>query len=421
MRTRSRTVALTILGAAAFTVAGCRDEQVEAQAFPDLASCQAAAVNGGLVTADQCSQAFAEAEALHVEAAPRYDSLAVCEEQHGAGNCGSEDQQVSQGGSGSIFMPLLAGYLIGSMLGRAGGGMAASQPMYRNAQGGFHQRRRHHQFRQQCRACVDVVAELHAARDDRGTGADDAGHGRVARRVRRVQRGAQHRRLRPGRRVRDRRTTGIRCGTGQPRSAGSPWAGRQDPTHPCRNQIAARAFALSSPTMPSARQEIRMKALTPLAALLIGLGGAAGAQDITVSSKIDTEGGLLGNMILLALQDAGLPVQDRLQLGGTPIMRDAITSGQIDIYPEYTANGAFFFNEADSDVWKDAEAGYKRVAELDLEQNDIVWLQPSPANNTWAIAPAPGSSRPKRPADHDPDGRMDRGGGDVCWRHRPNS
>ncbi len=60
MRTRSRTVALTILGAAAFTVAGCRDEQVEAQAFPDLASCQAAAVNGGLVTADQCSQAFAE-------------------------------------------------------------------------------------------------------------------------------------------------------------------------------------------------------------------------------------------------------------------------------------------------------------------------------------------------------------------------
>lgn len=129
-----------------------------------------------------------------------------------------------------------------------------------------------------------------------------------------------------------------------------------------------------------------MKALTPLAALLIGLGGAAGAQDITVSSKIDTEGGLLGSMILLALQDAGLPVQDRLQLGGTPIMRDAITSGQIDIYPEYTANGAFFFNEADSDVWKDAEAGYKRVAELDLEQNGIVWLQPSPANNTWAIA-----------------------------------
>ncbi|TJZ92532.1 ABC transporter substrate-binding protein [Paracoccus gahaiensis] len=129
-----------------------------------------------------------------------------------------------------------------------------------------------------------------------------------------------------------------------------------------------------------------MKAITPLAALLIGLGSAASAQDITVSSKIDTEGGLLGNMILMALQAADLPVQDRLQLGGTPIMRDAITSGQIDIYPEYTANGAFFFNEGDSEVWKDPQAGFDRVSELDMEQNQIVWLTPSPANNTWAIA-----------------------------------
>lgn len=138
MRKRSRTVALTILGAASFAVAGCREEQVEAQAFPDLASCQAAAADGGLFTPDQCNQAFAEAETLHVESAPRYESLQVCEEQHGEGNCGSEQEQVSNGGgSGSIFMPLLAGYLIGNMLGRAGGGMSAAQPMYRNASGGF--------------------------------------------------------------------------------------------------------------------------------------------------------------------------------------------------------------------------------------------------------------------------------------------
>ena len=130
-----------------------------------------------------------------------------------------------------------------------------------------------------------------------------------------------------------------------------------------------------------------MRKITTIAlAVLAGLASPAAARDIVVSSKIDTEGGLLGNMILLALQDAGLPVQDRLQLGGTPIMRDAIVAGQIDIYPEYTANGAFFFNEADSNVWKDAAQGYARVAELDREQNDIIWLTPSPANNTWAIA-----------------------------------
>lgn len=129
-----------------------------------------------------------------------------------------------------------------------------------------------------------------------------------------------------------------------------------------------------------------MSRVAPLVAALLMAATPLAAQDIVVSSKIDTEGGLLGNMILLALRDAGLPVQDRLQLGGTPIMRDAIVAGQIDIYPEYTANGAFFFNEADSNVWKDAAQGYARVAELDREQNDIVWLTPSPANNTWAIA-----------------------------------
>lgn len=129
-----------------------------------------------------------------------------------------------------------------------------------------------------------------------------------------------------------------------------------------------------------------MSRFAPFVATLLMAASPVVAQDIVVSSKIDTEGGLLGNIILMALQDAGLPVQDRLQLGGTPILRDAIVAGQVDIYPEYTANGAFFFNEGDSVVWKDAAQGHARVAELDKAQNDIVWLTPAPANNTWAIA-----------------------------------
>lgn len=126
---------------------------------------------------------------------------------------------------------------------------------------------------------------------------------------------------------------------------------------------------------------------TALLALSLGLAATgASARDIVVSSKIDTEGGLLGNMVLLALENAGMPVRDKLQLGGTPIVRDAITSGQIDIYPEYTANAAFFHNEADSGIWKDAAAAYARAAELDKAGNDLIWLTPAPANNTWAIA-----------------------------------
>ena len=108
--------------------------------------------------------------------------------------------------------------------------------------------------------------------------------------------------------------------------------------------------------------------------------------DIVVSSKIDTEGGLLGNVIALALEDAGLPVERRLQLGGTQVVREALLADQIDIYPEYTGNAAFFFNEADSPIWKDAKAAYERAAELDAEKNQLTWLQSAPANNTWAIA-----------------------------------
>lgn len=112
----------------------------------------------------------------------------------------------------------------------------------------------------------------------------------------------------------------------------------------------------------------------------------AAQADIVVSSKIDTEGGLLGNVIAQALESAGLPVERRLQLGGTQVVREALLANQIDIYPEYTGNAAFFFNEADQDIWNDADAGYARAAKLDGEQNDVVWLTPAPANNTWAIA-----------------------------------
>jgi osmoprotectant transport system substrate-binding protein len=108
--------------------------------------------------------------------------------------------------------------------------------------------------------------------------------------------------------------------------------------------------------------------------------------DVVVSSKIDTEGGVLGNIILSVLNANGIKTTDRVQLGATPVMRKAITSGEIDIYPEYTGNGAFFFEKADDPAWKDAAKAYEAVKTLDYDANKIVWLTPSPANNTWAVA-----------------------------------
>src|SRR5262245_50061290 len=86
---------------------------------------------------------------------------------------------------------------------------------------------------------------------------------------------------------------------------------------------------------------LRNKLLGAVLALAV-TAGTANAQ-IVVSSKIDTEGGVLGNIILLMFNANGIAATDRLQLGGTPVMRKAIMAGEIDIYPEYTGNGAFFF------------------------------------------------------------------------------
>ncbi|MBI4296047.1 MAG: ABC transporter substrate-binding protein [Chloroflexi bacterium] len=125
------------------------------------------------------------------------------------------------------------------------------------------------------------------------------------------------------------------------------------------------------------------------AVLLTGCGGGARTQTkgpIVVGSKIDTEGALLSQMIILKLRDSGFQVTDKSRFGPTSVVRKALTSGEIDIYPEYTGNGAFFFNEAESEVWKSAQQGYERVKKLDKDTNKIVWLQPAPANNTWAIA-----------------------------------
>ncbi|KKB11664.1 hypothetical protein VE25_11800 [Devosia geojensis] len=123
-----------------------------------------------------------------------------------------------------------------------------------------------------------------------------------------------------------------------------------------------------------------------LGAAALALTATAAQAQVVVSSKIDTEGGVLGNIILQVLESNDIPVEDRIQLGGTPIVREAITAGEIDIYPEYTGNAAFFFEMADDPLWNNAETAYEEAKTLDYEANKIVWLTPSPANNTWAVA-----------------------------------
>jgi osmoprotectant transport system substrate-binding protein len=159
--------------------------------------------------------------------------------------------------------------------------------------------------------------------------------------------------------------------------------------------VAARTSAAERWLMPGSRDQGRhnrdQKERTMLRTIAIAttlatlVAGGASAANVVVSSKIDTEGTLLGNLIVLSLNANGIQTQDRIALGTTPVMRKAITAGEIDIYPEYTGNAGFFFNKADDAAWKNLDAGYQLAKKLDYDANKIVWLTPAPANNTWAI------------------------------------
>lgn len=128
-----------------------------------------------------------------------------------------------------------------------------------------------------------------------------------------------------------------------------------------------------------------LKSALALAGLLAMSATVSAAEPVTVGSKIDTEGSLLGNIILQVLDKHGVKTVNKVQLGTTQVVRAAITAGELDIYPEYTGNGAFFFNDEHDPAWKNAQAGYEKVKKLD-QKNKLTWLTPAPANNTWTIA-----------------------------------
>jgi len=107
---------------------------------------------------------------------------------------------------------------------------------------------------------------------------------------------------------------------------------------------------------------------------------------VRVGSKIDTEGKLLGNIMVLALEANGIKTENKVSLGNTKIVRTALLSGEIDLYPEYTGNGAFMLGAENNPAWKDFRAGYDLAKKLDFEKHKIMWLEPANANNTWAVA-----------------------------------
>jgi osmoprotectant transport system substrate-binding protein len=107
---------------------------------------------------------------------------------------------------------------------------------------------------------------------------------------------------------------------------------------------------------------------------------------VVVSSKLSSESAMLGQMIRLLLNAAGIETIDRTRLGATPVVRKALLAGEIDLYVEYTGDAGLFFGDKADPAWKDLRKGYQLGSRLDYATNRIVWLTPARANNNWALA-----------------------------------
>lgn len=104
--------------------------------------------------------------------------------------------------------------------------------------------------------------------------------------------------------------------------------------------------------------------------------------NITVGSKLDVEGQLIANMYTLLLCKAGYHVTDKAALGNSNIVFQAITSGVIDLYPEYTADGLFKLNIPST---YDPQKDYQAVKDGFNSKYQLTWLDPAPLNDGYAL------------------------------------
>ncbi len=136
-----------------------------------------------------------------------------------------------------------------------------------------------------------------------------------------------------------------------------------------------------------ARHGQRLLLTIVTALLLIGSASMTAAQDkptIAIGSKDFTEQIIINEMAGLLLEDAGYEVERNLNLGGTAVVHQALVSGEIDLYVEYTGTGLTAILQMP--VETDPQVVYDTVKSEYESQFDATWLEPWGFNNTYALA-----------------------------------
>ncbi len=111
---------------------------------------------------------------------------------------------------------------------------------------------------------------------------------------------------------------------------------------------------------------------------------AAPQSAVIVASKPFGESFLLMEIFAQLLESRGHSVDRRPYLGATEIAFQALRTGAIDVYPEYTGTGLLAILH--QEPMADPQAVFAEVSRVFAERYDVRWLPPLGFENTYAIA-----------------------------------
>ncbi len=98
---------------------------------------------------------------------------------------------------------------------------------------------------------------------------------------------------------------------------------------------------------------------------------------VAVGSKRFTENYVVAEIFSQLLEDHGYEVQRRFGLGGTMVAFNALTKGEIDLYPDYTGTLA-------ATVLKSSERDFDKINKA-LERSDLKMLSPLGFDNSYSV------------------------------------
>ena len=108
------------------------------------------------------------------------------------------------------------------------------------------------------------------------------------------------------------------------------------------------------------------------------------SDTIVIGGKDFTEQNILGEiMAVLIKRTTDLNVEKKLYLGGTMVCFNALKSGDLDLYAEYTGTGLVSILKLRPDQVKDIN---ETVNQQFRKKWNLVWLEPFGFNNTYTLA-----------------------------------